>query len=168
MRRFFFWYVESPGTLPGTVRLSNIRTVHFSRNPKIARFLQEYDYVKEFGEGVDRMFKEMAAAGLPAPEYSDNAFMLNATIRNGELNDAYDELNGELNGELNPSLLYLNKSELAVYHLIEKAPQNTRQEIADQLNISTRTVDRAIKVLVQKDLIVREGSKKTGRWRAIK
>ena len=153
MRRFFFWYVESPGTLPGIVRLSNIRTVHFSRNPKIARFLQEYDYVKEFGEGVDRMFKEMAAAGLPAPEYSDNAFMLNATIRNGELN---------------PSLLYLNKSELAVYHLIEKAPQNTRQEIADQLNISTRTVDRAIKVLVQKDLIVREGSKKTGRWRAIK
>lgn len=135
------------------MRLSNIRTVHFSRNPKIARFLQEYDYVKEFGEGVDRMFKEMAAAGLPAPEYSDNAFMLNATIRNGELN---------------PSLLYLNKSELAVYHLIEKAPQNTRQEIADQLNISTRTVDRAIKVLVQKDLIVREGSKKTGRWRAIK
>ena len=135
------------------MRLSNIRTVHFSRNPKIARFLQEYDYVKEFGEGVDRMFKEMAAAGLPAPEYSDNAFMLNATIRDGELN---------------PSLLYLNKSELAVYHLIEKAPQNTRQEIADQLNISTRTVDRAIKVLVQKDLIVREGSKKTGRWRAIK
>ena len=46
--------VESPGTLPGIVRLSNIRTVHFSRNPKIAHFLQEYDYVKEFGEGVDR------------------------------------------------------------------------------------------------------------------
>ena len=148
--------VESPGKLPGIVRLSNIRTVHFSRNPKIARFLQEYDYVKEFGEGVDRMLKEMSDAGLPAPEYTDNAFMLNATIRNGELN-----------GELNPALLYLNKSELAVYHLIEKAPQNSRQEIANQLNISTRTVDRAIKILIQKDLIVREGSKKTGYWRVI-
>lgn len=156
--------VESPGTLPGIVRLSNIRTVHFSRNPNIARFLQEYDYVKEFGEGVDRMFKEMADAGLPAPEYTDNAFMLNATIRNGELNDD----NGEINGELNPALLYLGKSELAVYHLIEKAPQNSRQEIADRLKISTRTVDRAIKVLVQKGLIVREGSKKTGHWSAIK
>lgn len=160
--------VESPGTLPGIVRLSNIRTVHFSRNPKIARFLQEYDYVKESGEGVDRMFKEMATAGLPAPEYSDNAFMLNVTIRNGELNDTHGKLNGELNDELNPVLLYLNENELAVYHLIKKAPQNTRQEIADQLNISTRTVDRALKVLVQKDLIVREGSKKTGYWRAIK
>ena len=159
--------VESPGKLPGIVRLSNIRTVHFSRNPKIARFLQEYDYVKEFGEGVDRMFKEMSDAGLPAPEYTDNAFMLNATIRNGELNGELNDDNGELNGELNPALLYLNKSELAVYHLIEKAPQNSRQGIADQLNISTRTVDRAIKILIQKDLIVREGSKKTGYWRVI-
>ena len=93
----------------------------------------------------------------------DNAFMLNATIRNGKLNG---ELNDD-NGELNPALLYLNKSELAVYHLIEKAPQNSRQGIADQLNISTRTVDRAIKILIQKDLIVREGSKKTGYWRVI-
>ena len=90
--------------------------------------------------------------------------MLNATIRNGKLNG---ELNDD-NGELNPALLYLNKSELAVYHLMEKAPQNSRQEIADQLNISTRTVDRAIKVLLQKDLIVRKGSKKTGHWSVIK
>lgn len=153
--------VESPGILPGIVRLSNLRTVHFSRNPKIAEFLHQYDYVKEFGEGVDRMFMEMEAARLPAPEYSDNAFMLNVTIRNGKIN-------GELNGELNTALLYLNKSELAVYHLIEKAPQNLRKEIADQLNISTRTVDRAIKTLTQKDLIVREGSKKTGHWNIVR
>ena len=31
--------VESPGTLPGIVRLNNMRHVHFSRNPKIAQFL---------------------------------------------------------------------------------------------------------------------------------
>lgn len=171
--------VESPGALPGIVRLNNLRTVHFSRNPKIAEFLHQYEYVKEFGEGVDRMFKEMEDAGLPAPEYVDNAFMLNVTIRNGkiigelkdnngELNDNNGELNdnnGELNGELNPALLDLNKSELAIYRLLEVAPQNSRQEIANQLGISTRTVDRAIKALIQKDLIVREGSKKMGNWK---
>lgn len=106
----------------------------------------------------------MENAGLPAPEYTDNAFMLNVTIRNGELSGELNVNNGELNGELNPALLYLNKSELAVYHLIEKAPQHSRQEISEQLNISTRTVDRVIKSLIQKDLIVREGSKKTGYW----
>ncbi len=74
--------VESPGTLPGLVRTSNIREIHFSRNPKIAEFLHTYSYVKEFGEGVDRMFREMEEAGLPAPEYKTVEFMLYATLRN--------------------------------------------------------------------------------------
>ncbi len=39
--------------------------------------------MQEFGEGIDRMYREMEKAGLPAPEYKDVAFMLNATIRNG-------------------------------------------------------------------------------------
>ena len=59
--------VESPGILPGMVRLNNIRQIHFSRNPKIAQFMHDYELVKEFGEGVDRMFREMEAAGNPAP-----------------------------------------------------------------------------------------------------
>ena len=58
----------------------------FALFPRLPMTL-EYDYVQEFGEGIDRMFKERAAAGLPAPEYHDNAFMLNATIRNGVTNE---------------------------------------------------------------------------------
>ena len=79
--------VESPGTLPGIVRLNNMRHVHFSRNPKIAQFLHEYEYVQEFGEGVDRLYEVMEAAGLPQPEYRVEAFMLYATIRNTKLTD---------------------------------------------------------------------------------
>ena len=74
--------VESPGTLPGLVRTNNIREIHFSRNPKIFEFLHEYEYVKEFGEGVDRMYREMEAAGLPEPEYRTVEFMLYATLKN--------------------------------------------------------------------------------------
>ena len=74
--------VESPGTLPGIVRLNNMREVHFSRNPKIAEFLHEYGYVREFGEGVDRIYSEMQQAGLPEPEYRTEVFMVCATIRN--------------------------------------------------------------------------------------
>ena len=74
--------VESPGTLPGIVRLNNMRHVHFSRNPKIAQFLHEYEYVQEFGEGVDRLYEVMETAGLPQPTYRVEAFMLYATIRN--------------------------------------------------------------------------------------
>ena len=50
--------VESPEKLPGQVSVENIRHTHFSRNPKIAEFLKVHNYVKEYGEGVDRMYNE--------------------------------------------------------------------------------------------------------------
>lgn len=59
-----------------------MREVHFSRNPKIAALLHEYEYVREFGEGIDRMYLEMEQAGLPDPEYRTEAFMVYATIKN--------------------------------------------------------------------------------------
>jgi len=74
--------VESPGVLPGMVRVDNIRDFHFSRNPKIVELLNEYDFVKEFGEGVDRIFRDMIAAGLPDPLYKQSEFMLYAELRN--------------------------------------------------------------------------------------
>ena len=73
--------VESPGMFPGLVRPSNIRHSHFSRNPKIAAYMHEYKLVKEFGEGVDRMFREMEEAGNPAPEFKQQDFMVLATKR---------------------------------------------------------------------------------------
>ena len=74
--------VESPGKLPGLVKTDNIRNTHFSRNPKIAEFLKVYSFVKEYGEGVDRMYKELEAVGMQAPEYRLNAFMLQVTVWN--------------------------------------------------------------------------------------
>lgn len=73
--------MESPGIFPGLVRPANIRNTHFSRNPKIAAYMHEYKLVKEFGEGVDRMYREMEEAGCPAPEYKQGDFMVYATIR---------------------------------------------------------------------------------------
>ena len=49
---------------------------------KSAQLLHEYEYVREFGEGVDRMYREMEEAGLPEPEYKTVAFMVHATIKN--------------------------------------------------------------------------------------
>lgn len=64
------------------MKTNNIRHTHFSRNPKIAEFLKAYSFVKEYGEGVDRMRKELEAIGLQEPEYRINAFMLQEIIRN--------------------------------------------------------------------------------------
>jgi ATP-dependent DNA helicase RecG len=80
--------VDSPGTFAGMVKKENIRYTHFSRNPKIAAFLKDYDYVKEYGEGVDRMCKELEAVGLPDPVFDNNTFILKTTIKSA----AYQKL----------------------------------------------------------------------------
>ena len=71
---------ESPGRLPGTVKPSNIRHTHFSRNPKIAQFLKAYDFVKEFGEGVDRMCRELEANGTSHLSFHLDDFILKITV----------------------------------------------------------------------------------------
>lgn len=62
--------VESPGRLPGIVRLENIRSTRFARNPRVARAMSDLGFGRELGEGVNRMFEEMNLVGLPEPVYS--------------------------------------------------------------------------------------------------
>jgi ATP-dependent DNA helicase RecG len=160
--------VESPGSLPGIVRLNNIRTVHFSRNPKIAEFLHEYRYVQEFGEGVDRLFTEMERAGLPAPEYKTVSFMVVATIQNKRTNDELnDKINDKLNDELNPAISGLNQTELRVYQALQTIPHASRQQLSQTIGVSTSTVDRAIRALSGKGLIIRVGAKRKGYWQVV-
>lgn len=72
--------VESPGVLPGLVRPANFREMHFSHNPKIAAYMHTCGLVKEFVEGVDRMFREMEAAGQPEPRFQVVEFMVRSSI----------------------------------------------------------------------------------------
>ena len=73
--------VESPGRLPGLVRIENIRRTRFARNPRIARALGDLGYGRELGEGVNRMFEEMQRAGLPAPLYEQGPASVRLTLR---------------------------------------------------------------------------------------
>lgn len=74
--------VESPGRLPGLVRLANLRQSHYSRNPRIARVLTEFGFVRELGEGIDRMIDEMSAFGLQEPEFQEMGYSVMVTLRN--------------------------------------------------------------------------------------
>jgi ATP-dependent DNA helicase RecG len=85
--------VESPGRLPGLVRLDNIRSTRFARNPRIARALADLGYGRELGEGVDRMFEEMNRAGLPDPVFEQRpASVKVALLADRELNELLEGL----------------------------------------------------------------------------
>ena len=74
---------ETPGDLPGLVRPDNIRHTHFSRNPKIAQYLKAYKYVKEFGEGMDRIYRELNVNHISEPKVHLEAFILKVTVNKG-------------------------------------------------------------------------------------
>lgn len=145
--------VESPGILPGLVRTYNIREMHFSRNPRIAQYMRAYKLVKEFGEGVDRMFREMDEAACPAPEYRQNEFMVYATLRQ-------HHTNGELNGTL-------NGTQQMVYDKIKEQPGIQAQTIIAKHGIPRDTLNKVLKTLMVLHLIERRGSKKTGGYYAV-
>lgn len=80
--------VESPGRLPGIVRVENIRSTRFARNPRIARAVADLGYGRELGEGVDRMFEEMRRVGLPEPVYEQRPASVRVTLWGGQLSAA--------------------------------------------------------------------------------
>ena len=132
--------VESPGKLPGTVKLDNMRTTHFSRNPKIAEFLRNYEYVKEYGEGVDRMYRELENAGLATPVFRMNAFMMQTTIYNAEGSNA--KINAQKLALESPNAK-IDAQKLAFESPNDKidAPKLTVKERADHLNVKKINID---------------------------
>lgn len=49
-------------------------------NPKIAQYLKAYKYVKEFGEGIDRICNELETKGCAISSFHIDAFILKATL----------------------------------------------------------------------------------------
>lgn len=138
--------VESPGKLPGLVRADNIRFTHFSRNPKIAEFLKNYKFVKEFGEGVNRMCNELEQAGLKDPVYYTNAFMLQAVIYNSDagktiVEKTADSLNN-LAATANKSLI--DSQKLAIGH--EKSAIDTIRSAIEQQKYNEPSKANILKV----------------------
>jgi ATP-dependent DNA helicase RecG len=47
---------------------------------RLAQYLKAYKYVKEFGEGIDRICSELETKGCAIPSFHVDAFILKATL----------------------------------------------------------------------------------------
>ena len=84
--------VKSPGPLPGHITVDNMRQEHYSRNPRIMGVLNTLGYVEEYGEGVDRMFREMESRLMEPPVFEATADSVTLTLRNRMLVDVDDQI----------------------------------------------------------------------------
>ena len=84
--------VRSPGPLPGHITVDNMRDEHYSRNPRIMRVLKTMRLVEEYGEGVDRMYREMESRLMEPPLFEATSSSVTVTLRNRCLVDVEDQV----------------------------------------------------------------------------
>ena len=158
---------ETPGKLPGIVRTDNIRHTHFSRNPKIAEYLKAYDYVKEFGEGVDRMCRELSAIGTKEPQYHLVAFIMKASVWANVLEEGQEnETTGQEKGTKRAQKGH-EKGHEKVIALIKDNPQISIPTLANDCNMSVKSIRLLLNKLKAANTIVRIGPAKGGYWKVL-
>jgi len=75
-----------------------------------------------------------------------------------------ESIDGELNGELNGEL---SERQFIILNAIKNKPGVNATTLSVQLNIPFGSVDKYIRFLIEKQLVGRRGSKKTGGYFAL-
>ena len=184
---------ESPGKLPGQVKPTNIRHTHFSRNPKIAAFLKAYHFVKEFGEGFDRICREQEANGANVPSFRTDEFILkitvpkvaenvqkqtgNVTENGGKVAESHKgvaekvaENHGKVTEKLREKAAALGETltanRIKILELMIEDPYISRADLANNVGISETSIYRNIEAMRGK-FLRRVGPDKGGFWEII-
>ncbi|MGX7025353.1 ATP-binding protein [Vagococcus hydrophili] len=151
--------IRSPGSLPNIVTIENMRKTRYSRNPRIARILTEFGWVREMNEGVNRIYDEMEAFFLNNPVYSEPASnsvllvlennILSRTLRTTDRIDDYIKENYAGN---------LNESELAVIIYLYNNKKINSTQVAETLSKGKTYSRKVLKEMLEKNLIEWHGS----------
>lgn len=153
--------ILSPGKLPNTVTLENIRYTRYSRNPIIARALVEMGWVRELNEGVKRIYDEMASYFLNDPTFSEpNGTSVLLTLENSaptRMLKQFDTLEASIGNGLLDSL---NEYEIAAVRLVVNRGRVTTKALADYTGRSISLCARTLKGLANKNILVWHGSSK--------
>jgi len=148
--------IISPGQFPGTVSAETIRDDHFARNPRIARVLAEMEYIRDIGEGVDRMYQEVEAAGLPDPEWIEEPGAVRLILRNAiEQRDTRIATPEEV---LARKIAGLNERQRRTIEHLKVAGQINRSEYAALLAVSKVTASRDLSDLVKRGILAQRGA----------
>ena len=128
-----------------------------ARNPLINTILYLNKTIESFGTGFNRVFKLCE---------KDN---INYSYKNNEFGFVFEFLrkqNVSINVPINVSFNLTNIENL-VLEIIKNNKGINKLQIAKMIGKSKMTVQRAIKTLIDKKLIIRVGTNKTGYWEVV-
>ncbi|TFH53028.1 AAA family ATPase [Actinomyces viscosus] len=87
--------VDSPGLLVPGMTIDTMRRVSRLRNPALARIFREAGIMEQWGTGIQRVFEQVAQAGLPEPVIEEIVDRVRVTIHVSNHNPADAGEHGE-------------------------------------------------------------------------
>lgn len=159
-------YIANDCRLPEGTTITDLASAHksVSINPLIASAIFRSGQIEAWGRGLERIIKLCVADNLPEPEFiiTPRTFTICFHVRSmtGGDNDTILDTKDDTKDDTKKFLE-------AILALLRDHPSTTRDEIASQLGVSSRTVSRAIKILVQTKQISRMGGRRFGHWEVV-
>jgi ATP-dependent DNA helicase RecG len=153
--------IISPGRFPGPVNENNIQETHYSRNPRIARAMSELGFVKELGEGVNRIYMATKAANLPPPVFTEKAnsevlVRLENNISTRALRKDKDEITTQLEQEVFSSL---NPIEQKIILFVSEYKKITTKECVNEIKRHRTTAVGYLRSLTNRGMLKQVGNK---------
>jgi ATP-dependent DNA helicase RecG len=150
--------ISNSGPLPAQVTVENIQHERYSRNPRIARALFEFGYVRELNEGVPRIFDAMRDSMLAAPEYLNTTDTVTLTLRN-QVASRRETIHGDVLERIEAHWQQFNQSQKDLIHYLFEVFEATLEAFAERLNLSEPAVRYNLKPLTDLGIITRVSEK---------
>ncbi len=148
--------IYSPGRLPGHVTLENLKDERYSRNEAIVAVLSDLGYIERLGYGIDRMIATMQEAGLPEPLFEETAAGFRVTLAS----QSEDLVSREPETERWAHDFLNERQERALAHIRQQGKITNSDYQALSPDVSAETIRRDLSDLVDKNLLIRIGSKR--------
>lgn len=139
--------IISPGNLPPSISIERLGIDHYSRNPLIAKVLNQLEYIEEVGMGIKRVREEMETLKLPLPRFENEGFNFKVTFSCPKISEEFERKEG----------ISLNERQKKALEYIKKKGTISRREYVATANISLRQANNDIRDLLDKKLIVQSG-----------
>lgn len=151
--------IMSPGLLPNIVTVENILYQRYSRNPRIARVLSEFGWVKEMNEGVKRIYSEMEKLFLNKPKYSEPNNSVLLVLENNILNRSLRSLDKIKNIISEEKFLLLSAEEKMILHyMYNSGDVMTTKKATELLNKGSTFCRGLLKRLEKSEILKWHGS----------
>ena len=151
--------IFSPGKLPNIVTLDNMKNTRYSRNPRIARVLSEFGWVKELNEGVKRIYDEMDGFYLNKPTYSEpnrNSVLL---VLENSITSRTLRVEDRIQKNFDESVFNsLNEYEIKIIQFLMTNEKITSKIASSLTGKSSKTCITILKLLVDKDILKWHGN----------